>query len=194
MSNPISHFTKHTITYHCQDLSYKFNTISAGVLGISNLVKSYHDDVIKLNHFSSFWPFVRGSHPSPMNHPHKGQWHGALMFSLTCAWTNGWANHRDACDLRRHRANCDVTVMLFPEQYDLSTGIINCLIKCCLALDFRSAVLCFDLRIWKIYILVMLYLRSFIWKKEWCICHYIRILMYYVNLRLKLWKCTMYDL
>ena len=33
------------------------------------------------------------------------------MFSLICVWTNGWANNRDACDLRRHCAHCDVTVM-----------------------------------------------------------------------------------
>ena len=40
-----------------------------------------------------------------------GQWRGALMFSLICAWTNGWAKHRDAGDMRRHRAYYDVTVM-----------------------------------------------------------------------------------
>ena len=40
---------------------------------------------------------------------HKGQWHGALMFSLICAWTNGWANNQDPGDLRRHRAHYDVT-------------------------------------------------------------------------------------
>ena len=44
---------------------------------------------------------------------HKGQWHGALVFSMICAWTNGWVNNRDAGDLRRHRALHDVTVMLF---------------------------------------------------------------------------------
>ena len=33
------------------------------------------------------------------------------MFSLICAWTNDWANNRDAGDLRRHRAHYDVTVM-----------------------------------------------------------------------------------
>ena len=42
--------------------------------------------------------------------PHKGQWHGALVL-FTCAWTNGWANNREAGDLRRHRAHYDVTVM-----------------------------------------------------------------------------------
>ena len=49
--------------------------------------------------------------------PHKGQWRGALMFSLNCAWTNGWANNRDAGDLRRHRAHYDVTIMLVPYFY-----------------------------------------------------------------------------
>ena len=34
-----------------------------------------------------------------------------LMFSLICAWTDGWANIRDAGDLRRHHAHYDVTVM-----------------------------------------------------------------------------------
>ena len=39
------------------------------------------------------------------------RWLGALMFSLICAWTNGWVNNQDAGDLRRHRAHYDVTVM-----------------------------------------------------------------------------------
>ena len=42
---------------------------------------------------------------------HEGQWRRALMFSLICAWIKGWANNRDASDLRRHRAHYDVTVM-----------------------------------------------------------------------------------
>ena len=46
-----------------------------------------------------------------LNSPHNGQWRGALMFSLIWAWINGWANNRDAGDLRSHRANYDVTVM-----------------------------------------------------------------------------------
>ena len=44
--------------------------------------------------------------------PHKGQWRGGLMFSLICAWINGWLNNREAGDLRRHRAPYDVIVML----------------------------------------------------------------------------------
>ena len=34
-----------------------------------------------------------------------------LMFSLICAWINGWVNNREAGDLRRHRAHYDVIVM-----------------------------------------------------------------------------------
>ena len=48
-----------------------------------------HDDVIKKKHFPRYWPFVRGIHRSPVNSPHKGQWRGALMFSLICVWING---------------------------------------------------------------------------------------------------------
>ena len=44
--------------------------------------------------------------------PHKGQWRGALMFSLICAWIHGWVNNGEAVDLRRHRAHYDVTVMV----------------------------------------------------------------------------------
>ena len=62
-------------------------------------------------HFPRYWPFVRGIHRSPVNSPHKGQWRGALMFSLICAWINCWANNRKAGGLRRHRAHYDVTVM-----------------------------------------------------------------------------------
>ena len=42
--------------------------------------------------------------------PHKGQWHGALMFSLICAWMNGWVNNRGAGDLRRQHAHQMETV------------------------------------------------------------------------------------
>ena len=74
---------------------------------------NYHnDDVIKWKHFPRNWPFVRRIHRSPVNSPHKGQWHGALMFSLNYVWINGWVNNREAGDLRRYRAHYDVTVMI----------------------------------------------------------------------------------
>ena len=70
-----------------------------------------HDDIIKWKRFPRYWPFVQGIYRWPVNSPHKGQWRGALMFSLICAWINGWLNNREAGDLKRHHAHCDVTVM-----------------------------------------------------------------------------------
>ena len=70
-----------------------------------------HYDVIKWKHFPRYWPFVRGIYRSPVNSPHKGQWRGTLMFSLICAWINGWVNNREAGDLRSYRAHYDVTVI-----------------------------------------------------------------------------------
>ena len=70
-----------------------------------------HDDVIKWKHFPRYWPFVRGIHRSPVNSSHKGQWRGALMFSMICAWINSWVNNRKAGDLRLYRSHYDVTVM-----------------------------------------------------------------------------------
>ena len=60
-----------------------------------------HEDVIKWKHFPLHWPFMTGIHRSPMNSPHKGQWRGTLMFSLICAWINGWGNNSETSDLRR---------------------------------------------------------------------------------------------
>ena len=76
-------------------------------------LKKDRDDVIRWKHFPCYWPFVRGNHRSPVNSPHKGQWRGALMFSMICISINGWVNNREAGDFRRHHAHYDVTVMLF---------------------------------------------------------------------------------
>ena len=82
---------------------------SAAPLATCNFL---HDDVIKRKHFPRYWPFVRGIHRSPVKSQHKGKWHGALMFSLIWAWTNGSVNIRKADDLRHNRAHYDVIVML----------------------------------------------------------------------------------
>ena len=58
-----------------------------------------HDEVIKWKHFPRYWPFLRAIYRS------------TFMFSLICAWTNGWANNRDTGDLRRHHTHYGVTAM-----------------------------------------------------------------------------------
>ena len=88
-----------------------------------------HDDVIKWKHFPRYWHFVWGIHRSTVKSPQKGQWRRALMFSLICAWINGWVNNREAVDLRRHRAHCDVTV-IFPLK-DCFIGLGDSLDRIC---------------------------------------------------------------
>ena len=63
-----------------------------------------HDDVIIRKHFRVTGPLC-GEFTSHRWIPHKGQWRGALMFPLICAWMNDWVNNREAGDLRRHCAH-----------------------------------------------------------------------------------------
>ena len=95
-----------------------------------------HDDVIKWKHFPRYWPFVRGIHR--VNSPHKGQWHGALVFALICVWIDGWVRTREAGDSRCYRAHYDVTVMLTTVANDKSIVMI------CAALLVDNNVLCID--------------------------------------------------
>ena len=80
--------------------------------GFKGLVVTWpDDDVIKWKHFPRYWPFVQGFHRSRVNSPHKGQWRGALIFSLICVWIKDWVNNREAGCLRRYRAHYDTSVM-----------------------------------------------------------------------------------
>ena len=85
----------------------------------------FHDDVIKWKHFPRYWPFVRGIHRSPVNSPHKGQWRGALMFTLICARIKGWVNNRKAGDLRCFCTHCDVIVMYLHILLEIRTWTSN---------------------------------------------------------------------
>ena len=67
------------------------------------------DDVIKWKHFPRYWPFVRGIHRSLVNSLHRGQWRGALMFSLICDLNKrlskqwwGWWSPSPSRSLLRH--------------------------------------------------------------------------------------------
>ena len=76
---------------HKLQMHFLNQTLSDGLYcskhsNILNSKSQLHDDVIKWKHFLCYWLFVRGIHRWPVNSPHKGQWHGALMFSLICAW------------------------------------------------------------------------------------------------------------
>ena len=92
------------------------NGIGTGIVAEHNLDNSVsaslhcrHDDVIKWKHFPRYWSFVQGIHRSPVNSPHKGQWRGALMFSLICTLNKqlskqswGWWFEMPSRSLWRH--------------------------------------------------------------------------------------------
>ena len=99
-------FQRHFVKYIFLKVSH-FREWVGGVV----VLGQFHDDVIKWKHFPRYWPFVRGIRRSPVSATLKGQWRGALVFSLIYVWINGWVNNREAGDLRRHRAHYDVTVM-----------------------------------------------------------------------------------
>ena len=92
-------------SFPCHDVAMNFRSVHCILY-----------DVIEWEHFPRYWPFVRGIHRSPVISLHKGRWRGALMFSLICAWMDGWVNNREAGDLRCNRAHYDVTVMFIWQQ------------------------------------------------------------------------------
>ena len=98
-------------------ISYSEGAFGQFSLTCENYIASIlHHDAIKWKHFLRHWP------------SDVELW----FFSLICHWTNGWINHRDAGDLKRHCAHYDVTVMckiriasgvaLFIKYLDISKG------------------------------------------------------------------------
>ena len=78
--------------------------------------------------FSALLALCAGNSPVPVNSPHKGQWRGALMFSLIYAWINDWVNDREAGDLRRQCGHYDVIVMSISQE--ICTRFC-CALLCC---------------------------------------------------------------
>ena len=62
--------------------------------------------------FSTLLAICAGNSPLTGEFPAQRPVTRALMFSLICAWIDGWVNNGEAGDLRRHRTYYDVTVMM----------------------------------------------------------------------------------
>ena len=97
--------------------SSPFSWIDAcnGVCRVCHLCKCWIDSDPWWRHqmetFSALLALCEGNSPVTGEFPSQGQWRGASVFSLICVWINGWVNNREAGDLRRHGAHCDVSVM-----------------------------------------------------------------------------------
>ena len=87
--------------------------------------------------FSASLALCSWNSPATGEFPHKGQWRGALMFSLMGAWTNGWVSNREAGDLRCHHVHYYVTVMKMPYM----TSPYSCFV-------IHFCTLCFQKSLW----------------------------------------------
>ena len=58
----------------------------------SRITFSTYNNLKSWNLRADVWQWCR----SPVNFPHKGQWSGALVFSLICTGINGWVNNGEA--------------------------------------------------------------------------------------------------
>ena len=66
-----------------------FRPLSGEAIQVVNIY-IHHDDVIRGKHFraiGTLWGESTDHRWIPHN---NGQWHGTLMLSLVCAWTNDW--------------------------------------------------------------------------------------------------------
>ena len=88
-----------------EPMPYSQNIMEAAM---SNLACSFDGNIFCLT--GPLCPLFR----SPVNSHHKGQWRGALMAFLICAWINGWVNSCEAGELRRYGAHYDVTLARRP--------------------------------------------------------------------------------
>ena len=81
------------------------------------LIRPWWRNQMETFSFPRYWPFVRGIHRSPVNSPNKGQWRGALMFSLICALNKrlskqswGWWFETPSRSLWRHCYDSYITL------------------------------------------------------------------------------------
>ena len=74
------------------------------------MMTSSNENIFRVNQLTLL-AICAGNSPVTGESSHKHQWRGDLMFSLICAWINGWVNNGEAGDLRRHCAYYDITVM-----------------------------------------------------------------------------------
>ena len=65
---------------------------------LKKIYQNYYGYITDISRFDCVLEICRNDKidRSTVDSPYKGQWRGALIFSLICAWTNGWISvHRN---------------------------------------------------------------------------------------------------
>ena len=88
---------KNPFSYHWAHLCHELHEPSSlganpASVTVAHMMTSSNGNIFRVT------GLLCGNSPVPVNSPHKGQWCGALMFSLICVWINGWVNNREAAD------------------------------------------------------------------------------------------------
>ena len=104
------------------------------ILQIRIMMMSSNGSIFRVT--GPLWREFAGRPGNPRTH--KGQWRGALIFSLICAWINGWVNNRETDDLRRHRAHYDVILMFRRNDCVVPRTVIPKVPLQCCALDGQN--------------------------------------------------------
>ena len=76
------------------------------IIAIDNMMTSSNGNIFRVS------GLLCGEFTGPRWIPCTRASDAVLMFSLICARINGWVNNREAGDLRRYQAHCDVIVMI----------------------------------------------------------------------------------
>ena len=140
----------------------------------------------QMEKLSASLAFVRGSHQSPVNSAYKGQWGGALMYPLICAWTKNWVNNLDAGDLRRNHAHYGVTVM---SVHDFRTCIICSILRWLLKSQRECYKIAYELLSPKV-LTTSIYIKFFnVWKINFCI----EFQLYVLKIRTNYFGCALKD-
>ena len=119
-NNGLLHVRHQDITY-----TYKHYLSERGtkLTSFRKWTGNVHDDVIKWKYFPRYWPFVQGFTGDRWSPRTKASDAELWCFLWPAPWINGWVNNREAGDLRRHRAHCDVIVMLSAERRSFCPGL-----------------------------------------------------------------------
>ena len=101
-----------TITFRClvthTGASDIFTSVTSRVRTMANMMTSSTGNIFRVT------GHLCGEFTGPGEFPAQSP---VTQLSLISAWINGWVNNREAGDLRRNRANYDVTVMKSPHKW-----------------------------------------------------------------------------
>ena len=98
--------------------------------------------------FSALLTICAGNSPVTGEFPAQRPVTQSFDFFFICTWINGWVNNGEACDLRRHRAPYNVTVMDIVCGWLVSSLVWFTCLKRCLEISNLPCVFWISCIVW----------------------------------------------